>query len=192
MKASLSPKDQKTRNWSLTLLWALGLTIMLTTLLFDLHTPLGVACAVPYTVSVLLIALTKSRWGLVSAAVVASMLTLIGMKYSPQVPEIPFWQIWTNRTLALFTIWVVALTMMNWVTLEAKTKYAQTRIRILEGMLPICAACKKIRDSSNAWHGLESYITRNSEATFTHGYCPECEQRAIAEFQRGKGEHSSV
>jgi sigma-B regulation protein RsbU (phosphoserine phosphatase) len=43
----------------------------------------------------------------------------------------------------------------------------------LEGLLPICCSCKKIRDGST-WQRVESYIEIHSEARFTHGYCPEC------------------
>jgi len=41
-------------------------------------------------------------------------------------------------------------------------------------MLPICASCKKIRDDKGYWNELEAYIQENSEAEFTHGFCPDC------------------
>jgi len=44
----------------------------------------------------------------------------------------------------------------------------------LEGLLPICCSCKKIRDGKNNWERVENYIENHSEARFTHGYCPEC------------------
>jgi hypothetical protein len=47
-------------------------------------------------------------------------------------------------------------------------------ILVLEGMLPICLFCKRIRDDSGKWRQLESYITQRSEAKFTHTFCPEC------------------
>ena len=48
------------------------------------------------------------------------------------------------------------------------------KIKKLEGMLPICCSCKKIRDDKGAWHQIEEYISDHSEAEFTHGMCPEC------------------
>lgn len=51
---------------------------------------------------------------------------------------------------------------------------AQQRIRVLSGMLPICAHCKRIRGEEGSWHQMESYITRQSGALFTHGLCPDC------------------
>ena len=53
--------------------------------------------------------------------------------------------------------------------------------RVLEGLLPICAECKKIRDKQGRWRQMEEYITDHSEAQFSHGYCPECARRALEE-----------
>ncbi|WAC08393.1 MAG: hypothetical protein OS130_04155 [Thermodesulfobacteriota bacterium] len=44
----------------------------------------------------------------------------------------------------------------------------------MSGLLPICASCKKIRDDSGYWKQIEAYIREYSDATFTHGICPEC------------------
>jgi PAS domain S-box-containing protein len=46
--------------------------------------------------------------------------------------------------------------------------------RVLRGLLPICAECKKIRDENGEWQDLELYIEQRSEAQFTHTLCPEC------------------
>jgi len=53
---------------------------------------------------------------------------------------------------------------------------ALKKIKRLEGILPICASCKKIRDENDTWHQMESYIDNHSEASFSHGLCPECEK----------------
>jgi len=50
------------------------------------------------------------------------------------------------------------------------------RIKILSGLLPICAGCKKIRVDDSTWVHLEEYLKKHSEAEFTHGICPECEK----------------
>ena len=55
------------------------------------------------------------------------------------------------------------------------------RIKILEGFLPICASCKKIRDQDQ-WEQIENYITKNSLAQFSHSLCPECQQRLYPEL----------
>jgi PAS domain S-box-containing protein len=54
---------------------------------------------------------------------------------------------------------------------------ALAKVKLLSGLLPICAACKKIRDDEGAWSQLETYVQRRSEATFSHGLCPDCTQK---------------
>src|SRR3989442_1023832 len=46
---------------------------------------------------------------------------------------------------------------------------ALTKVKVLQGILPICARCKKIRDGKGDWHAMESYIREHSDADFTHG-----------------------
>lgn len=48
------------------------------------------------------------------------------------------------------------------------------QVKMLSGLLPICAGCKKIRDDQGLWNPVETYVARHSEATFTHGLCPDC------------------
>jgi len=51
---------------------------------------------------------------------------------------------------------------------------ALSRVKMLSGMLPICANCKKIRDDKGYWNQIELYIKEHSEAEFSHGICPDC------------------
>jgi DNA-binding response OmpR family regulator len=56
---------------------------------------------------------------------------------------------------------------------EELSKALET-VKQLRGMLPICAWCKKVRTDSNYWQQLEEYISEHSEASFSHGICPQC------------------
>lgn len=51
---------------------------------------------------------------------------------------------------------------------------ALARVRKLEGIIPICSYCKKIRDNEDSWQQMEQYICEHSEASFSHSACPEC------------------
>lgn len=53
------------------------------------------------------------------------------------------------------------------------------RVRQLQGLLPICAYCKKIRDDRNYWQQVEEYIGAHSDAQFSHGICPDCYERIL-------------
>lgn len=62
---------------------------------------------------------------------------------------------------------------------------ALRNVKTLSGLLPICAACKRIRDDNGCWHKLESYIAGHSGARFTHGVCPECARKLYPDFSDG-------
>lgn len=59
---------------------------------------------------------------------------------------------------------------------NTRLKAALEDVKTLEGLLPICSQCKKIRDDKGYWNKLEFYISKHSEAEFSHGICPECAQ----------------
>ena len=58
----------------------------------------------------------------------------------------------------------------------AQLEQALARVRQLQGLLPICAYCKRIRNDENYWEQLETYVSAHSEASFSHGICPNCYQ----------------
>lgn len=51
---------------------------------------------------------------------------------------------------------------------------AVSKVKLLSGLLPICANCKKIRDEHGHWEAVEVYVHEHSQADFTHGICPDC------------------
>ncbi|MGH9469539.1 MAG: response regulator [Terriglobia bacterium] len=59
------------------------------------------------------------------------------------------------------------------------------RVKRLQGLLPICSYCKRIRDDRNYWQQVEGYIQEHSEAEFTHGICPQCYETIVKrEFEQ--------
>jgi PAS domain S-box-containing protein len=63
----------------------------------------------------------------------------------------------------------------------AERNAALERVRLLSGLLPICAACKKICDDEGNWRQIESYISEHSQAKFSHGMCPACGEQFYGE-----------
>lgn len=61
--------------------------------------------------------------------------------------------------------------------LYSDLKEANSKINILEGIIPICTQCKKIRDDKGYWDILESFLEKHSEAVFSHGMCPQCSDK---------------
>lgn len=64
--------------------------------------------------------------------------------------------------------------------LQARLRVAERVINLqhtisqLEGLLPICSYCKKVRDGDDHWHPLERYVGQKTETSFTQAYCPDC------------------
>jgi sigma-B regulation protein RsbU (phosphoserine phosphatase) len=59
---------------------------------------------------------------------------------------------------------------------------AIANVKQLQGLLPICCYCKKIRDDGNYWHRVESYITGHANVRFSHGICPDCSEKLKADL----------
>jgi DNA-binding response OmpR family regulator len=59
---------------------------------------------------------------------------------------------------------------------------AISNVKQLQGLLPICSYCKKIRDDGNYWHRVESYIAGHANVRFSHGICPECTGKLKADL----------
>ncbi len=76
--------------------------------------------------------------------------------------------------LALFSILISRLAIQHRKLLK--------EVQILEGLLPICMHCKKIRNAEDSWEPLEKYITEHSEAQFSHGLCADCAKKHYGDY----------
>jgi hypothetical protein len=105
--------------------------------------------------------------------------------------RVPSYQ-WTSKRHAInlvpeisqaFTVsmlpWALAFMILNafiglfW----GKIRQADAEKSKIIADLPICAACKKIRDDKGYWNQIEAYISEHSAAEFSHGICPECVEK---------------
>ncbi len=67
----------------------------------------------------------------------------------------------------------------NLATRVKELEDALAHVKQLQGLLPICSYCKKIRNDRNYWQQVETFIHENSEAKFSHGICPDCYEKII-------------
>jgi hypothetical protein len=100
------------------------------------------------------------------------------------------WHETQSLSMAVFNAPITVLALILYAYLVDRTAW-QTRalekkIRVLEGILPICASCKRIRNEKNEYEQIEKYITKHSEASFSHGICPECAKRLYPEYFKDK------
>jgi hypothetical protein len=124
---------------------------------------------VVYAVPVVLAAWYSGRWPALTLAIAVPLLRLIFF-VAPMAGPI-------NLLLVLLTIFrgvVIAFLGIWFARLADHERDLERRVKVLEGMLSICAFCKKIRNESGAWEQLEAFISRKSEAEFSHGMCPTC------------------
>jgi hypothetical protein len=56
-------------------------------------------------------------------------------------------------------------------------KITLSKVKTLSGLLPICASSKKILNDKGYWNQIESYVQKNSDASFSHGMCPKCSDK---------------
>jgi hypothetical protein len=114
----------------------------------------------------------KLRWALGFAVVLgAARLGFYGIWDAEWLSLVSL----TNAAIRIAVLAIVAVFVSRY-------RAARERVQILQGLLPICMFCKKIRDENDHWHSLESYIGERSEASFSHGLCPECKRKHYPEI----------
>lgn len=89
---------------------------------------------------------------------------------------------WTLRRALWAVVGLSGIVMIGlaWnVMLRRRVEQELARVRVLRGLLPICAWCKRIRDDRGYWSQVETYIHQHSSADFSHGICPECQVREL-------------
>jgi hypothetical protein len=149
----------------------------------DAATPLGIA---DWLIELILV-LVAATWGAaIEAVTVGTAATVaigVGLWTSPVGP-LPLWMSVLNRMLAIATIWVVVRVACARSAAAAGQVKAAAEVKVLRGLLPVCAVCKRIRSTGDQWHSIEAYISGHSEARFTHTYCPACAEQYLTDLAR--------
>ncbi|GEM_PF-563234 len=92
------------------------------------------------------------------------------------------WTITSSIINCLIRIGVLMFIAYLVIRTSRQTRQLAKEINLLEGILPICCVCKKIRDEHQNWEPIETYISQRSEANFSHGFCPECAHRHFGDI----------
>lgn len=163
----------------LLLLWALLALLVLAMDFF--FGPLAVLYLAP-------IALAAWYNGRIPAVIFAVSLPLV--RYGFTLLWQPGWGPWTQAFPNLFTrlfIFILFAVLIDFIARQNRA--LKQEIKVLRGILPICAACKKIRTEDAHWEQIEQYISEHSDARFTHSLCPDCEKKqyeALEAADRGE------
>jgi DNA-binding response OmpR family regulator len=75
---------------------------------------------------------------------------------------------------------------------NAELQQALANVKVLQGLLPICANCKKIRDDEGYWQEVEEYVKKYAQVEFSHGFCPECMKIMYADLLGPDGSFPQV
>jgi hypothetical protein len=157
-------------------LWSLGIGSIL--LGIDYLTGLDKQMPALYVVPVSLAAWYSGRW---PAVLLAAGLPLLHL-----------WFLLTRWTTTGPVAWPVAMTIVRgavilvmglwFARLAEHERELHRHLRTLEGLLPICMFCKNIRNEAGEWERLEIFISKRSEARFSHGFCPSCGKEHYGAF----------
>lgn len=107
----------------------------------------------------------------VRAGLTALLVAGVGKWFLFLQPEHPL-QPPDFRIVVRFVLFLVLGLLICW--LGQKFHASDRSVKVLTGLLPICAWCKKVRNEKDQWQQLEVYIHDHSEADFTHTLCPDC------------------
>jgi hypothetical protein len=117
------------------------------------------------------VALATAGHGLIGGMSVAALLPSLRLLLFLVWPVPVGWPLEAADTLVDLVI------LCGFALLVDRILRQEREIRVLEGMLPICSFCKRIRQEDGSWRQLESYISERSGARFSHTFCVECGRR---------------
>ncbi len=125
-----------------------------------------------------------SAWYLSRGAGIVFAVVIVGSRFAIgqllQHDEIRIWAAAVNGGIRMLVL--IGLAVLVAATHDKRTM--ARRVQILEGLLPICMFCKKIRQNDGTWQQIESYVSERSAAEFTHGICATCRQEHYGKHLR--------
>lgn len=122
-----------------------------------------------------------------SLAVITGSL-LFGLAWAPMPPAtrgIAASIFIASGAAGLFTHVLVGVLVERLHRSLARARAFRREVAVLQGLIPICAHCKKIRNDGGYWEQVETYISTRTEASFSHGICPECMEHHFPRVPKG-------
>ena len=123
----------------------------------------------------------------VTLSIMSALIWFVAIDFHNPAPHSQFVSVWNSGirlgafTFVAFAVFQIRLLLEQEKAAAAALRQALSEIKILEGILPICAQCKKIRNTEDNWVQMEAYISKHSGAVFSHGFCPECAKKFMEE-----------
>jgi hypothetical protein len=171
------------------LAFLVGLTAFLVIAFVDIVTSEEFSFAVFYLVPIgLFVWAFDNKWGAAVAGVsiiVWPSQHIFSGDFQYFQSLFPYWE--SGIRLGFYAVFIISLNAIQRYVSQLnesnnQLKQALSEVKELRGLLPMCSNCKKIRDDANEWVVLEKYIQAHSDATVSHGVCPECAQKLYPEL----------
>ena len=123
---------------------------------------------------------TLAGWCLVAWGLYVAVFSFV------RLSTLPWIQMAFGFQVGFHVLAALGMVVLIWERMRLRAEESENRVRRLEGLLPICAYCKKIRDEQDHWESIETYVREHSEAEFSHGICPECAGKHFPGFKNYK------
>lgn len=169
---------------------SIGLVWIVLVAWLDIRTGLQLKLGPFYLLPVLLVAWqVGTTAGILAALVAAGVWRGVEMIWHPD-PSLG-WVLFWDASIHLFSFVAISL-FVSWARSRVMLEKALVRnlsellanVRELEGLLPMCAWCKKVRDDQGYWQQIETYISAHTKADWTHGICPDCQAKFMESQDR--------
>ena len=156
--------DLRAWHWML-----LALIVLLVEYLTGPHIQFAILLVVPVAVAA---AVHGARVGIATAVVLPLLRLSFALRFGVPAGWLPAWADAATDVVILTGVAVLVDRMLR----------QQREILILQGLLPICSFCKRIREEGGQWRQLETFIAERSDARFSHTFCEECGRKHYPEL----------
>ena len=173
-------------------LWTIALLLNLIIGVIDYLTGYEIGMEVFYLMPIGLLSWLVSRSAGITMSVISTATLMTANYLAGKVIANYFiysWNIFVHVGFFLIVAYLISMEKIisdNNKILIDKLQKAIDEIKTLSGLLPMCSACKKIRDDDGYWKQIEHYISEYTDARFSHSICPDCEKRMYADLDRRK------
>jgi hypothetical protein len=167
-----------------------SIVLLIVTSLVDYFTGYELQFFVFYFIPISLASLKTDKATAYSIALASTLCWFVVDFYADHHYLLEWYRLW-NTIIRLVSFLLVAhlldrsrILLVRQKKLNEDLVAALEKVKLLQGILPICCSCKKIRNKNGNWEKLETYIPQHSEADFTHGICPECREKLYPELYK--------
>lgn len=155
--------------------WYGRIPVLLAISLFILLVDFFISSLISFPLTFLLPVAIAAWWHTRPLAVVLTVglviIRFINILYWQSTTPSIFIYTLTNSVVRLVVLMLIVYLITR---IAEQQRQLQHKVKMLEGLLSICAHCKKIHTDEGTWEQIESYITRQSEVLFSHTICPSC------------------